>query len=240
MTIKKIVLSLVALFACVTAQAQTLLNQTTLAAAITSTTLTTIAVTSATGFAVNNIMYSDREAMRITAINGTLINVVRGASGTPATTHLTLAPTFQGSPSAFTSADVTLSGSCTAANTYAPTINTRFGDRYMCIANSATTASWQKNPYKTGIVGEGNVTTAVASAAGLVVVTSPLFHITGALAITGFTLGTAFEAGSFCVIPDGAFTTTTATNIAIASTGVVSKLLCFAWDTGTTKWYPTY
>jgi hypothetical protein len=80
----------------------------------------------------------------------------------------------------------------------------------------------------------------VASAAGLVTPSGPLFHITGTAAITGFNIPVGFTGGSFTVIPDGAFTTTTANNIAIASTAVVSKPLTFTFDAGTAKFYPSY
>jgi hypothetical protein len=86
-------------------------------------------------------------------------------------------------------------------------------------------------------------TAAVASAAGLITPSGSLFHITGALAITGFNIPVGFdptEGATVCAIPDGAFTTTAATNIAVASTAVVSKVLCWAYDPGTQKFYPYY
>lgn len=83
-------------------------------------------------------------------------------------------------------------------------------------------------------------TAAVASAAGLVTPSGPLFHITGALAITGFNIPVGFTGGSFDVIPDGTFTWTTANNIALAGTAVVSKILRFVYDANTAKFYPNY
>lgn len=109
------------------------------------------------------------------------------------------------------------------------------GTEWLC---SSITSQW--------VPGWGNTTVppqptaAVASAAGLVTPSGPLFHITGALAITGFNIPVGFYTGSFTVIPDGAFTTTTANNIAIASTGVVSKALTFTYDLKTAKFYPSY
>lgn len=82
-----------------------------------------------------------------------------------------------------------------------------------------------------------------ASAAGVVAppAGADYFHITGALAITGFTNPTGIQDGArLTVIPDGAFTWTTATNIAVAGTAVVSRLLDFQWDATTSKWYPSY
>lgn len=46
--------------------------------------------------------------------------------------------------------------------------------------------------------------------------------------------------GQIVLIPTGLFSTTTAGNIAIATTAVVSKALTMTYDTTTTKWYPSY
>ena len=46
--------------------------------------------------------------------------------------------------------------------------------------------------------------------------------------------------GQITLIPTGIFTTTTAGNIALASTAIVSKALIMTYDATTTKWYPSY
>lgn len=46
--------------------------------------------------------------------------------------------------------------------------------------------------------------------------------------------------GQITLIPTGVFTTTTAGNIALASTAVVGRALIMTWDAGTGKWYPSY
>jgi hypothetical protein len=46
--------------------------------------------------------------------------------------------------------------------------------------------------------------------------------------------------GCLVLIPDGAWTTATTGNIALASTAVVSKAITMCYDNGTTKWYPSY
>ena len=46
--------------------------------------------------------------------------------------------------------------------------------------------------------------------------------------------------GTITLIPTGIFTTTTAGNIALASTAVVSKALIMTYDVTTAKWYPSY
>jgi hypothetical protein len=85
-------------------------------------------------------------------------------------------------------------------------------------------------------------TAAVASFAGVIVPSGPLFHVTGAEAVTGFTNASmiGFTLGRFTIIPDGTFTWTNATNIALGGTAVVSKALEFVWDANAVKWFPSY
>lgn len=46
--------------------------------------------------------------------------------------------------------------------------------------------------------------------------------------------------GQITLIPTGLWSTTTAGNIALATTGVVSKALILTYDAVTAKWYPSY
>jgi hypothetical protein len=176
----------------------------------------------------------DREAMLVLALNGTFVTVARGQNATAALPHVSGAVVFAGSPDWFYSGSP--SGSCTTASTLVtPYVNILTGQQWLCSTLSLGWApGWQNTSFPP------NVTAAVASAAGVVVPSGPLFHITGALAITGFTLPLGFSSGSFTVIPDGAFTTTTATNVAIASTAVVGKALVFTYDQVAGKFYPSY
>jgi hypothetical protein len=233
---------------------QTSLVQTTLSAAVTSTSTQTVTVASATGIATpsnsaQTVLFVDQEAMYVTAVSGTSINVFRGYQGTPVQTHVSGARVLVGpisnGVSAFNSLTIgvnaagDLGGSCTAANTlYTPQLNIKNGNQWLC---STVTLTW--------VPGWGNTsrpaapTAAVASAAGVILPSGPLFHVTGALAITGFTIPVGFpvkSGGGFCVIPDGTFTTTTASNIALASTAVVNKTLCFTYDTANAKFTPSY
>lgn len=50
----------------------------------------------------------------------------------------------------------------------------------------------------------------------------------------------ALTGGTITLIPTGAFTWTTAGNIAVAGTAVVNKALIMTYDYGTGKWYPSY
>lgn len=70
--------------------------------------------------------------------------------------------------------------------------------------------------------------------------TGPIFHVTGTTAIATINLPFTGFTGTITLIPDGIFTTTTAGNIALASTAVVSRALTMTYDTGTSKWYPSY
>lgn len=81
----------------------------------------------------------------------------------------------------------------------------------------------------------------VASLAGVLPApTAFMTVVSGALALTGITLPYPTFAGMICLIPTGAFTWTTATNIALAGTAVVGKALLFVYLPSTGKWYPNY
>lgn len=112
--------------------------------------------------------------------------------------------------------------------------------------NAVNGNQWLRSVDGLWVPGWGNlsqtpgVTAAVASAAGAVLPTGPLFHITGTAAITGFTIPVGFSGGSFTVIPDAVFTWTAAGNIALAGTAVVNKNLTFTWDSNAAKFTPSY
>jgi hypothetical protein len=224
---------------------QTALTQTTLSAAVTSN-VRTIQVASATGITApgattgaGSLLFVDAEAMSVLSVNSTYVTVQRGAAGTKATGHISGAAVLLGPPQAFIAFDP--SGSCTNGQglfLYSPVVNINTGNEWLC-----STVTGKIVPGFGNVGGVPQVTTAVASAAGLVTPSGPLFHITGTAAITGFNIPVGFdpkEGGTICAIPDGAFTTTNANNIAIASTGVVSKILCWTYDANTAKFYPAY
>jgi hypothetical protein len=173
------------------------------------------------------------ETMLVTGVVGTAISVRRNNGGA-AVAFPSGSMVLAGNPNWFYGYDP--SGSCTAANTFVtPWVNVKSGNEWLC---STVTSSW--------VPGWGNsaaldvVTAAVASAAGLITPSGPLFHVTGTAAVTGFNIPVGFAFGSFCVVPDGIFTTTTANNIALASTAVVSKEICWTYDTNAAKFYPSY
>lgn len=256
------------------AYAQTALTQTTLAAAITNGPAnlaggtatgvfsTQVNFTSATGItqAVNGqpvtYAYVGQELMGILTLapgQTTIFNVLRAQQSTKASPHPSgemvlignVTPQYGGfsGSGGFQQADPPLNGGCTGTATgQTPWVNILTTWQWLCSSITNTWVPGYHNPY---VGGDDRVTAAVASAAGLVTPSGTLFHITGALAITGFNIpigfnATAFGGGTFCVIPDGTFTTTTANNIALASTAVVNKLLCWTWDATNSKFVPSY
>jgi len=180
------------------------------------------------------------ELMDVIAINGVAVTVTRNSlfrqafiSGayviigqSPGNESIGLGPSF------FEYDPV---GSVTAVNVpITPWINVTNGNQWL----RSVDGLWVPG-FGNTTAGPG-VTAAVASAAGVVLPSGPLFHITGNLAITGFTLPVGFTGGSFTVIPDGTFTWTTAGNIALAGTAVVNRNLTFAWDSNAGKFTPSY
>lgn len=72
--------------------------------------------------------------------------------------------------------------------------------------------------------------------------TAYITFISGTTAVVNITVPQALltTGGQITLIPTGIFTTTTAGNIALASTAVVSRALIMTYDAVTTKWYPSY
>lgn len=240
------------------------LGQTTLSAAVTKDA-TQIQVASATGIngygpnlqpiisnPVNpqSNVFIDREEIEIRSVSATLLQVRRGVNGTTASAHASGAMVLSGPAIVFYTNDpggtpaspgYVSGGSCTKANTLVtPWLNVRSGGQWLC---STVTNTWVPGFGNGANPSSSTVTTAVASAAGQVTPSGPLFHITGGLAITGFLIpvgcnATAVGGCSFQVIPDGTFTWTSANNIAIAGTAVVNKIITFLWDATNSKWVP--
>ncbi len=248
-------ITIIGLLAALSASAQqNTLVQTSLSAAITKTQ-TSFAVNSATGInapgfgAAGSALYivdigqQLGEQVFVTALSGTTVSVRRSGNNT-AQAHASGAMVLVAtSPNWLYSIDPW--GSCTAASTYVtPYVNVVSGKQWLC---SSITSSW--------VPGWGNTTTPaqatllVASVAGTTVVSGPLLHINGTNAITAFQPTVGWYGQGFCVVPDAAFTTTTGgttvattrvTAIAIASTAVANKTLCFTYDATNAKFTASY
>jgi hypothetical protein len=85
-----------------------------------------------------------------------------------------------------------------------------------------------------------NLVGANVASAATILPTGAMFHVTGTAAIVTVTLPAGFTGGCLNWIPDAAYTTTNAGNIAIASTGVIGKAMQMCYDPGTSKFYPSY
>jgi hypothetical protein len=70
---------------------------------------------------------------------------------------------------------------------------------------------------------------------------APIVFISGTTTINTITVPSEFVGGGqITLIPTGLWSTGTSGNIAIATTGVVSKALILSYDATTAKWYPSY
>jgi hypothetical protein len=242
------------------ARAQSAITQTTLASAMDAST-PSLKVASNSGITIAQNGQAATLGLIDTEVVGflfqtalpsqpTVYSILRGQMGTKAASHasgqMVLIQTnarfggFSLPIGGFQSIDPPLNGTCPSGGLW---INVTTAAQWLCSSVTGTWVPGWHNPLASSI--DRKVTAAVASAAGLVTPSGPLFHITGALAITGFNIPVGFNAtavggGGFCAIPDGTFTTTTANNIALASTAVVNKTLCWTWDATNQKFTPSY
>jgi hypothetical protein len=91
-----------------------------------------------------------------------------------------------------------------------------------------------------GLEAQLNPAPTIASAATIQPLT-PITFISGTTTINTITVPSEFVGGGqITLIPTALWSTGTSGNIAIATTGVVSKALIMTYDATTTKWYPSY
>lgn len=86
-----------------------------------------------------------------------------------------------------------------------------------------------------------NAAPTVASATSIII-QAPVTFVSGTTSI-GTILAPGLTGSGGCqitLIPTGLWSTTAAGNIALATTGVVSKALTLTYDSATAKWYPSY
>lgn len=256
------------------AQQQTMV-QTTLTAAVTGpsfysgtspTIQTTILLASTTGIVApvlpgtpSTVIYIDREAMGVFGVNSTtgFVSVNRGYLGTQAAPHLSgamvlVAPNYnvtiaQGGnpvPNGLFAQDAPAGSTCTASNTTTtPWVNVLTGAQWIC---SSITGGWVagfNNPYAADWTGQ---TATVAAAAGAILPSGPLFIVSGAGAITGFTIpvgcnATAVGSCTFTIISaaGSTWTWTAAGNILTAGTGTAGKVFTFIWSASLQKFVPS-
>jgi len=197
-------------------------------------------------------LYIGREQMRVTAVNGTQLTVVRGVNGTVAAPHpngdmVLFGPArffYVMDPGGIPGAGGGISGvACTQANVQvSPWLNIRTGAQWLC---SSVTGTWVPGWNNSG---QDNLTAtaSVASVAGTTVPSGPLFTMTGTNAIVNFGTPVGFNAtavggGCFTVIPTAIWTWTAAGNISTAGTVTAgnSVPVTFCWNALTSKWVPS-
>jgi hypothetical protein len=254
---------------------QTALTQTTLASPVSGpsfysgsspTISSTVTLAACTGIAApllpgtpSSIVYVGREALGILTWNTTSCSgqVFRGYLGTQAAPHVsgdmvlygpnysvTLAQGGNPVPSGLFQQDPPMNGTCTASATpTSPWVNVMTAAQWLC---SSITGTWVPG-FNNGLAGDFTPQTAtVAAAAGAVLPSGPLFIISGAGAITGFTIpvgcnATAVGSCSFTVISaaGATWTWTAAGNIMTAGTGTAGHSFTFTWSASLAKFVPS-
>lgn len=255
------------------AQSGTALTQTTLSATIGSGTqcFQLASVTGISGFGpgiVNPVggtaagtgnitdIYIARELMQVISVNATakVVCVLRGQGGSQSSPHAAGVMVLAGTPGAFFNYDP--EGFCAGTNVaqigssqsnppaFTPWVNQRTSAQWIC---STITNTWVPGFGNPGISGTPVAQTAtVPAAAGVVLPSGPLFVISGAGAITGFTIpvgcnATAVGACSFTVIAaaGSTWTWTAAGNIMTAGTGTAGHTFVFTWSASLSKFVPS-
>jgi hypothetical protein len=91
-----------------------------------------------------------------------------------------------------------------------------------------------------GISAQLGAAPTIASAA-TIQPTTPIVFVSGTTNVVDITPpAQMIGGGQITIIPTGLWSTTTAGNIALATTAVVSKALIMTYDAATAKWYPSY
>jgi hypothetical protein len=254
---------------------QASLTQTTLSSALSgpalysgtsATTSGTVTIAACTGVAApvlpgtpSSILYVGREALGVLTWNSSTCSgsVFRGYLGTQAAPHVSgdmvlygpnyaVALALGGNivPNGFFTQDPPMNGTCTASSTpTTPWINVLTAAQWLC---SSITGTWVPG-FNNGLAGDFTPQTAtVAAAAGAVLPSGPLFIISGAGAITGFTIpigcnATAVGSCSFTVIAaaGSTWTWTAAGNIMTAGTGTAGHSFTFTWSARLSKFVPS-
>lgn len=126
---------LLVLMAGASAFAQTSLNSTTFSVAVAAGD-TAVTVASASNISVGDLIFANREAMRVTSIASTRMQVVRGAGGTTVNAHPASAVVYTGVPARFY-ASVPVGSTCSrATERFVPHIVLPGGDIWDCFTGA--------------------------------------------------------------------------------------------------------
>ena len=260
---KTIKLTIIALALAAFGFGQTILSTTTLGAALTAATTTvTLASTSTMQTAgpvnqINTCLFIDGELFGVATVVSSTVVTVQGRGKGCGAIGLSSRPEPHASGAIVYFANTVTNGNfitpaasligkntipasqhypgetCTAANeTALPLIYIQNGVKLDCLASGVWIQTNAPGPPVLGSV--------YTVPAGAIVPTGNIFLTdTGTAAATSITVPHGWGAGmSITIIPGGAFTTTNAGNIRIASTAVAGKALIMTWDGA--KWDPSY
>ncbi len=245
-TLTKIAIALVALAGL--SYGQTDLSTTTLGAAISATTCSTLTIALASTSTManvgtlnqpNTVLYVDKEYMQVqTVVDSTHATVLRCRGGVGESmiprAHVNGAIVYFANTSGTTYAstigfkneqpNAEVSGACTATQVIGlPIVYLWSGHKYDCLGGQ-----W----VETDAPGQGTLATGVTIPAGVLTPTGTIMITdTGTSAMTGITVPQGWGLGMCLeIVPGGAFTWTTATNIAASGTAVAAKVIFFCWD----------
>ena len=175
---------------------------------------------------------ADKKISQLTALSTTssddLLLIVDDPNGTPASKNITVKNFFGA-----ISSNTVFSG----AKNIIRSANTVF-----TAGNLTLTKTVSMNvAIMSGLTSQRLPAPTVASAT-TIAPTTQFAYVSGTTAIATITAPTPISigGGQITLIPTGVFTTTTAGNIALASTAVVSKALIMTYDATAVKWYPSY
>jgi hypothetical protein len=223
---------------------QTVLNSTTLSAALSANT-STVTLASATGVTLPGpnqtnltVLIVDREVMLVqTNPTGTVYTVARGQYGTDRVGHVNGAAVWVAPDKAIARGAIP-SGSCTRANLpYVPIIYVapigvnfgRTGSRFDCLGGQIVETSAPVSVKGSDVTSNTTITP-----------TGTFFVVSGTTTVQTITVPAGWASGNCLAIePTGIFATNTSGNIGLTSSAtVVGRILFMCWDGS--KWYPSY
>ena len=109
------------------------------------------------------------------------------------------------------------------------------------VAGALGTTTMNSNIVQAKLKATGAAAPTIASATTIAPTTMIAF-VSGVTPVATITAPSPISlgGGTITLIPTGIFTTTTAGNIALASTAIVGRALTMTYDVTTAKWYPSY